>query len=236
MGAEGQGTITVVIAEDHHVMRAALHMWLSREPDLEVVGEVAEGSSLVATVEELRPDVLLMDARMPNHDPIKATEMVRKRCPEVKIVVLSAHPTPYYVVGLLKAGVSGYVLKDDARDALLLALRKVANDEEWVSPRVAGILIESVTENGRSNTAGLTDRELEVLALVAHGYRNERIAEELVISEHTVRNHIHSIFHKLDVQTRVEAVLFAISANLVSLKAIQDNYTSWPSTEDDNAS
>ncbi|HSM57473.1 MAG TPA: response regulator transcription factor [Candidatus Sulfomarinibacteraceae bacterium] len=226
--AEEQVTIRVVLAEDHHVMRAALHLWLSREPDFEVVGEVADGGALLSVVQEKRPDVLVMDARMPNHDPVRSAEAVRECCPDVKIVVLSAHSTSEYVVGLLKAGVRGYVLKDDARDALMLALREVAGGGEWVSPRVAGILINSVTGSGGDSVARLTDRENEVLVLMARGYRNERIAEELVISEHTVRNHIHNIFHKLDVGTRVEAVLYAISANLVSLEDIRDSAARWP--------
>lgn len=231
--AEEQETITVVLAEDHHIMRAALHLWLSRQPEFEVVGEVADGSNLLPLVQELRPNVLVMDARMPHHDPVGAVVALRECCPQVKIVVLSAHPTPHYVVGLLKAGVSGYVLKDDARDALMEALRKVANGEEWVSPRVAAILVDALSSNRRDAVAGLTEREREVLALVAHGYRNERIAQELVISEHTVRNHLHSIFHKLGVSTRVEAVLFAISANLVSLQELYDSDTR-PSPPDED--
>ena len=228
----GQSTIRVVIAEDHHVMRAALSTFLSREPDIEVVGEVAEGKTLLGVVAQQQPDILVMDAKMPNHDPVAAVTKLREQCPDVKIVVLSAHPRPDYVVGLLKAGVSAYVLKDDARDALLMALRKVYEGGEWVSPRVAGILIDSVMNNGVSSSAGLTERELEVLKLMAHGYRNDRIASELVISEHTVRNHIHSIFHKLGVETRVEAVLYAISTGIVSLNVIKDSFPGWPS---DNA-
>lgn len=218
--------IRVVLAEDHHVVRSAVAALLSREPDIEVVGEVADGNALQNTVERLQPDILLMDAQMPNHRPVEATEFLRQRYPELGIVVLSAYDLPEYVVGLLKAGAAGYVLKDDPSDMLVRAIRAVADEDEWVSPRVAAVLVDSVRAGEGNATARLTDRELDVLRLMAHGYKNNQIADELVITKQTVKNHVTNIFRKLGVETRVEAVLYAISSGLVSTASIRDEFNS----------
>ena len=219
---ESTDKIRVVLAEDHHVVRTAVAALLSKEPDIEVVGEVADGKSLIATVARIQPDILVMDAQMPNHKPVEATRALHETHPDLGIVVLSAYDLPEYVVGLLKAGADGYVLKDDPSDMLLRAIRAVADEEEWVSPRVAAVLVDSVRSGAGDSSAKLTDRELDVLRLMAHGHKNSDIARELVITKQTVKNHVTNIFRKLGVETRVEAVLYAISNGLVSTASIRD--------------
>jgi len=213
--------IKVVVAEDHHVVRSALTSLLSQEEDFLVVGEAADGNHLMRVMEKMQPDVLLMDVQMPGHKPVEATHFLREQYPQVRIIVLSAFDLPEYVIGLLKAGVTGYVLKDDAADTLVQAIRAVAEGEQWVSPQVAKILVRSVRANRVNEAVKLTRRETEVLRLMATGKTNTQIAQELFISEQTVKNHISNLFRKLGVETRVDAVLYAICHDLVSLNTIK---------------
>ncbi|HSM57835.1 MAG TPA: response regulator transcription factor [Candidatus Sulfomarinibacteraceae bacterium] len=217
-------TIKLFLAEDHHVMRAALRSLLTRESDLEVVGEAADGRELLAEVQRLQPDILLMDAEMPEHDPAQAVVWLREHCPQVKTLVLSAYCRRSYIVDLFKAGVHGYVLKDDAADTLLHAIHQVWQGEEWVSPKVAAVLVESLRQGDEKPLAQLTEREVEVLSLLALGNTNRAIAEELTLSEHTVRTHIYHIFNKLGVQTRVEAAVLAISEGLIPMDVIKNKF------------
>ena len=216
--------IRIVLAEDHHVVRTAIANLLAKEPDMEVVGEVSDGKSLAKIVAQFQCDVLLMDAQMPYHKPIAAVEQLRQQYPDVRIVVLSAFNLPEYVVGLLKAGASGYVLKDDPAEMLLRAIRMVAQGEEWVSPQATTILIESMRTEPQDIEDKLTKRELEVLRLMARGRRNEEIANELVVTKQTIKNHVTNIFRKLNADTRVEAVLYALSTGLVSLDTIKEEF------------
>jgi DNA-binding NarL/FixJ family response regulator len=199
------------------VVRAAVAAFLAREPDLEVVGEVAEAGQLFEAIETLKPDLLLLDAHMPDHKVIRSAEMLCKQHPDMRILVLSAYDRREYVVGLLQAGASGYVLKDDAPETLVRAIRAVAQGEEWVSPRVAKTLLQTARDNGKEEASKLTPREMEVLRLMANGSRNEEIAESLFVTVQTVKNHIRNIFRKLEVETRVEAVLYAINQGLVTV-------------------
>jgi len=203
--------IRIVLAEDHHVVRAAIASLLAKEDDIEVVGEIPEAAALVSTVEALRPDVLLLDAHMPGHKVIESA-----RHPRVKILVLSAYNRREYVMGLLGAGASGYMLKDDPSESLAAAIRAVAEGRRWLSPRVTELLVSSAAGRERPLVEELTEREAEVLRLMAAGLRNERIAEALEITEQTVKNHVRSIFGKLGVETRVEAVLWAVGQGWVS--------------------
>lgn len=216
--------IRIVLAEDHHVVRTAIAALLVKEADIEIVGEVADGRSLLQTVADLQPDVLLMDAQMPHHKPIAAVEQIKKQYANVHVLVLSAFNLPEYVVGLLKAGADGYILKDDPTNLLLRAIRFVSQGEEWVSPRATTILIESMRTDSPDIQDKLTKRELDVIRLMARGRRNEEIATELVVTEQTVKNHVTNIFRKLDVETRVEAVLYALSAGLVSMETIKEEF------------
>ena len=214
--------IRVVLAEDHHVVRAAFAALLAKEPDIEVVGEVGNTADLLQTITELQPDVLLLDAHMPGGKVITAAKELRKQCPKVQILVLSAYERSEYIVGLVRAGAAGYVLKHDSSDMLVTAVRAVAQGEGWLSPRVADILVRSVRNYDERPAAQLTDREIEVLRLMAKGYRNDEIAEALVITIQTVKNHVRRIFRKLGVETRVDAVLYAIDQGFETTPPPQD--------------
>ncbi len=206
--------IRVVLAEDHHMVRAAFVELLEKEPEIEVVGEAADTTTLIEVVNSLKPDVLLLDAHMPGGNVISAARMLREQNPEVRILVLSAYERREYVVGLVRAGVAGYMLKHDSPDMLARAVRTVAQGEDWLSPRVADILMKSVRASDKEPRAKLSPREIEILKLMAAGYRNDEIADKLVITYQTVKNHIRSIFNKLHVETRVEAVLYAMNQDL----------------------
>jgi DNA-binding NarL/FixJ family response regulator len=171
---------------------------------------------LEGTVRRLRPDLMLLDAHMPGHKVVESARKLRETYPEMHILVLSAYDRREYVVGLLQAGAAGYVLKDDSPDMLMRAVRAVIKGEEWVSPRVAKVLVKSVRNWDERPADRLTDRELEVLALMAAGCKNEEIATQLVITVQTVKNHVTSIFRRLGVESRVEAVLYAINHGMVN--------------------
>lgn len=219
-------TIRIILAEDHTVVRTAVASYLARRPDIEVVGEVGEGGpALFEIIRQQHPDVLLLDAHMPGHevDVVDSAHRLQKQWPDMRILVLSAYDRREYVVGLLKAGAAGYVLKDDSSEMLLRAIRMVAEGGEWVSPRVANVLVDSVRQGEPDPAELLSKREMEVLRAVARGLTNGKIAEELYITEQTVKNHVSSIFSKLGVDTRVEAVLYAIRHGLASAETNEDN-------------
>ena len=213
--------VRIVIADDHHIVRDALRKRLSAEYNLDVVGEVAHGGELWQTVLDTQPDLVLMDADMPQHDPAQAILRIRELDENIKVIILSMHGTARYVIGTVQAGVDGYVLKDDPAEALLHAIQQVMSGRRWISPGIATILAHLVQNGATGNDLDvLTPRERQVLTVLAKGYRNDQIGEVLVISENTVRNHIASIFQKLQVETRVEAVVYALSQGLITLDEI----------------
>ncbi|MCI0399605.1 MAG: response regulator transcription factor [Chloroflexi bacterium] len=214
--------IRVVLAEDHHVVRGALAALLAKEPDIAVVGEVADATVLLNVVKALKPDVLLLDAHMPGHRVLETVQTLRNRHPELQILVLSAYRRREYAIGLLEVGAAGYLLKDDPQETLIQAVRIVARGQQWFSPRVMEILIKSASERNQQPISELTKREIEVLRLIASGYKNAEIGAKLTLTEQTVKNYVRRIFRKLDVETRVEAVLYALSQNLVSPEDLQD--------------
>ena len=219
-------TIRIILADDHTVVRTAVAAYLARRGDIEVVGEVGEGGPpLFDLIRRQNPDVLLLDAHMPGHevDVVDSARRLQEEWPDMRILVLSAYNRREYVVGLLKAGAAGYVLKDDDSEMLLRAIRTVAHGGEWVSPRVANVIVNSVRQGEPDPADLLSRREIEVLRAVARGLTNGKIAEELYISEQTVKNHVSSIFSKLEVDTRVEAVLYAIRHGLASAEVGEDN-------------
>lgn len=207
--------IRVILAEDHHMVRAAVAGLLAKEPDIEVVGEVADGYELVDQVAHLQPDVLVLDAKMPGHKVIEAARTMKQQFPDMKTLVLSAHNRREYVVGVLREGAAGYVLKDDAPEVLAQAIRAVYRGAEWVSPRIAPTLIRSIHQEDVSRLNLLTRREMEALELMARGKKNEEIAKAMVVTRQTVKNYVRSIFSKLEVDSRVEAVLYAIKHGVV---------------------
>ena len=207
--------IRVILAEDHHLVRAAVAGLLSKEPDIDIVGQVADGYELFDKVQTLRPDVLVLDAKMPGHKVIEATRRMKKEFPAIKTLLLSAHNRREYVVGVLREGAAGYVLKDDAPEMLAQAIRAVFQGQEWISPRVTPILLRSVRDEGHSRLNRLTKRETEALTHMAHGLKNGAVAKEMVVSHQTVKNYVRAIFSKLEVSSRVEAVLYALKHGLV---------------------
>jgi DNA-binding NarL/FixJ family response regulator len=206
-------TINVVLAEDHHVVRAAVAEFLSKEPDIRVVGQVAEGGPvLFDAISRLHPHVLVLDAHMPGQKVVESAQFLQAKHPEVHILVLSAHDRREYVEGLLRAGAVGYVLKDDLPESLLQAVRAAAKGQPWLSAKAAAVLWrKNLTEEVR-----LTPRELEVLQLIVDGRSNDEIAAQLFLSLQTVKNHVHAIYTKMGVASRVEAVLYGQKMGLVS--------------------
>ena len=217
---EEQSRIRVVLAEDHHVVRTALIRLLRGEPGIEVVGEVATGGELFAIVKATKPDLLVMDAEMPDHYPVEAVKLLRRQYPKLKILVLSAHNSSDYVMGLLEAGVDGYLLKNDPRGDLVAVIRLLAEGGQWISPATRTVLVRSLRASGRSDAAELSPREREILLLLARGYSNKKIASSLALSEHTVRNYVADIFNALGVSNRVEAVVAALSQGLITLDSL----------------
>lgn len=188
--------------------------FLSREADIEIVGQVAEAEELLLAVGNSRPDVLILDAHIPGQTVVRAAQQLRADFPRMHILVLSAYDRREYVVGLLRAGASGYVLKGDTPEMLVSAVRAVAQGEEWLSPRVLNVLMKSVRDQATQPFAELTPRELEVLQLLAQGYKNEEIGRALVIGRQRVKNYVHNILNKLGIETRVDAILYAIENDL----------------------
>ncbi len=198
-------------------------MVLDSEPDIEVVGEAADGHQAVERAQELMPDVVLMDVRMPRRSGIEATAEIRDALPHVRIVMLTVSDEEADLYEAIKAGASGYLLKEISTDEVPEAIRSVMAGQSRISPAMASkLLTEFATMSKKSPAPGvpvptLTDRELEVLKLVAQGLANRDIARELFISENTVKNHVRNILEKLHLHSRMEAVVYAVRENLLDL-------------------
>jgi DNA-binding NarL/FixJ family response regulator len=211
--------IRVLLADDQGLVRAGFRMILTSEPDLEVVGEAGDGLEAVQRADSLRPDVVLMDVRMPGVDGIEATRRVTARENAPRVVVLTTFDQDEYVYEALRAGASAFLLKDAPEQHLLAAIRVAAEGGSLFAPTVTRRLIERFADaRPRQDATGLdelTARELEVLRLIARGLSNAEIAEELVVSEHTTKSHVASILQKLHLRNRVHAVVFAYEAGVV---------------------
>jgi len=215
--------IRIVIVDDHHVVRTAIATLVSQEKDIEVVGEISDPRRILETINLLKPDILLLDAHMPGHRVIDTVHTLCLKHPEMPILILSAYNRREYVLGLLKAGVTGYVLKNDSPDMLLDAIRSVAHGQEWLSPQLAKIVMGTVRNNHAPKATPLTKREQEVLRLMACGHKNGEIAEELAVTTQTVKNHVTSIYSKLGAESRVEAVLYAVNHELIAVPENDQN-------------
>ncbi len=209
--------ITLVVAEDHHVVRAGICALLNQEPNFTILCEVADGAQVQKATQQHQPTLLLLDAHMPNHNVLRTTKSLVEAMPGLKIVILSAYRRQEYVVGLLDVGAVGYVLKDDPPADLIQAIYSVAQGGRWLSPRVLDVLLQSAQRDATKDAQPLTARECETLILMASGYRNAQIAQSLTVTEQTVKNYVGRIMDKLGVETRVEAVLWAIKHQLVAL-------------------
>jgi DNA-binding NarL/FixJ family response regulator len=218
----GGQRISVLIADDQALVRDGFSMMLSAQPDLEVVGEAADGSEAIRAARALVPDVVLMDIRMPNVNGIEATAAVC-RDTSAKVLVLTTFDLDEYVYDALHAGASGFLLKDMRREELVEAVRVIAAGEALLAPTVTRRLIAGVVAKGRAaaparadaRLAALTARETDTLRQVARGLANAEIAAALFITEHTVKTHVSSVLSKLGLRDRVQAVVFAYESGLV---------------------
>jgi NarL family two-component system response regulator YdfI len=207
--------IRVLIVDDHLVVREGLHTILEVSGDLEPVGEAANGAEAVRLVGELSPDVVLMDLRMPGMDGIEAIQQIKARYPVVEIVILTTYDDDEYIVQGLRAGARGYLLKDTGRQALFEAIRAAARGESLLPSAVVDKVVAHLGSPRPVAAGSLSEREQEVLALLAEGASNKEVSLRLQITERTVKAHVTSIFNKLGVNSRAEAVAVALRQGLL---------------------
>lgn len=213
--------IRILIADDERLVRAGLRLILQSEADIEVVGEAADGREAITLAERLRPSVILMDIRMPDLDGLEATRRILGRPEPPRVIVLTTFDLDEYVYEALRVGASGFLLKDAPEDQLMAAIRIAADGGSILAPSVTRRLIEEFvrrrpTTGQPDRLAGLTARETEVLRLVARGLSNQEIAQQFVVSEHTVRTHVAHLLQKLDLRDRTQAVVLAYESGLIS--------------------
>lgn len=221
--------IKVLLVDDQSLIRMGFRMVLESADDIEVVGEAADGDTGMKMVKALKPDVVLMDVRMPNMNGIEATAEIVAAYPDVKVLILTTFDLDEYAFGALRAGASGFLLKDAKPEELIAAIRNVAHGDATISPRVTRRMLEmfapmlpgeeesDAQETDLSLLNSLTERETEVLKLIAEGYTNQEIAERLFISMTTVKTHVGNILEKIGAQNRVQAVIFAFQHGLVEV-------------------
>ncbi|MCO5179235.1 MAG: response regulator transcription factor [Candidatus Promineofilum sp.] len=215
--------IDVLIADDHAIVRRGLRTLIAGEPDMEVAGEASDGYEVVMRARDLRPDVILMDLVMPGQSGLEALTQIKGDDPEARVLVLTSFGDNERVFSAIRAGASGYLLKDASPEQLLQAIHDVYNGESHLHPTIALKMLRELDNPALAASERplteepLTDRELEVLRLVAQGLSNQEIAKHLTISERTVGNHIGSILRKLHLANRTQAALYALKRGLVDL-------------------
>ena len=211
--------IRVLVADDQALVRSGLRMILKSDPGVEVVAEAADGSEAVTLARELRPDVVLMDVRMPKLDGIEATRRLLREPEPPRVLVLTTFDLDEYVFGALRVGASGFLLKDAPEEQLLAAIRIVLDGSSTFAPAVTARLVERFASAGEivrpPQLDELTPRELDVLTFLARGLTNAEIAAELVVSEHTVKTHVAHVLQKLGLRDRTQAVILAYESGLV---------------------
>jgi NarL family two-component system response regulator LiaR len=219
--------IRVLIVDDHAIVRDGIRSLLSTITDIDVVGEASNGSIAVSQAHRLHPDIILMDLVMPEMDGIEATRQIISRNPDARILVLTSFSTDDKIYPAIKAGALGYILKDSDSEELVRSIREVARGESSIDPKIARKLLREMSApppqpEDTSDVDPLTERELVVLKLVAQGKSNQEIAEDLVISEGTVRAHVSNILGKLHLVSRTQATLYALRKGLASLNESED--------------
>ena len=219
----GREPIRVVVVDDQELFRRGLIMLVGAEDDIEVVGEASDGEEATDARRALVPDVILMDVRMPKRSGIEACVAIKQVAPSAKIIMLTMSDEEADLYDAIKNGASGYLLKDASIDEVSQAIRVVADGQSLISPSMAAKLLEEFKTISRTGGKAdaiapkLTDRELEVLNLVARGLNNREIAKQLFISENTVKNHVRNILEKLQLHSRMEAVMYAVREKLLDL-------------------
>ncbi len=211
----------IVIAEDHTILRAGLIALLSSDDEFEIVGEAGDGREAIRCVETLKPDLLLIDLSMPRMNGMDAIRDIKKRFTHTRIIALTVHNTEEYILATLQAGADGYVLKDATHDELVLAIRSVFNGKTYLSPSVSEKVIAGYLEGRKqlkttSSWDTISQREREVLKLIAEGYKNKEIAEDLCISLKTVEKHRANLMKKLDLHNTAALTVYAVEKGLVS--------------------
>jgi len=210
--------IRTLVADDQAMVRAGLRMLLNSEPDIEVVAEAGNGREAIAQADRFHPDVVLMDIRMPETDGIEATKRILAATPATRVLILTTFNLDEYLFDALRAGASGFVLKDDPPEQLIAAVRTVAAGDALLSPAITRRVIAQFTRHQRRPTPptieNLTARELEVYQLIARGYSNTEIGTELFISDTTVKTHVTRLFQKLGVRDRAQAIVLAYQTGL----------------------
>jgi len=216
--------IRVLVVDDHALFRRGLQMVLEQEPDIEVVGEASDGAEAVTTAAETLPDIVLMDVRMPKRGGIDACTSIHETVPSAKIIMLTISDEEADLYDAIKAGAMGYLLKEISIEEVASAIRAVHGGQSLISPSMASKLltefasmIKKTDDRQQVPTPRLTDREMEVLKLVAKGMNNRDIAKQLFISENTVKNHIRNILEKLQLHSRMEAVVYAVREKLLEI-------------------
>ena len=213
--------ITVVLADDHMIIRDGLRALLERQPDMEVVAEADNGRTALKHVKELSPDIVIMDIGMRELNGIDATRQIVKKSPGVKVLALSMYSDKRFIKGMLKAGASGYMLKDSAFKELIDAIRVIIDDKTYISPSIASIVMDDYLDNSPekdgSMRALLTSRELEVLQLLAEGKSTKQIALSLDLSIKTIESHRNKVMQKINVSNIADLTKYAIREGIISL-------------------
>lgn len=212
----------VFLADDHRILREGIRTLLQREPNIEVVGEAGDGKEAVDKVTQLIPDIVLMDITMPGINGLEATRQIKKKTPQVKVLILTMHETGQYLSQMLQAGASGYVVKTTSTSDLISAIKAVHQGDMYLYPSIARMLVEDYlhkVKTGEEKTSyeGLTNRERQILAYIAEDKKNKEIADMLGITVSTVQSHRTNLMDKLGAHDRTELVKYAISKGIINL-------------------
>lgn len=208
-----------MLVDDHAVLKDGIRSFLYGEKDIEVVGEATSGQEAIEGIQRLKPDVVLMDINLPDKNGIEVTEIVKKMCPECKVLILTMYDHDEYLMSSIRAGADGYLLKDAPSDQVVDAIRTVFKGDSIIHPSLTKKLMNyhQKQKDSQSSESELSEREREVLVLLAKGLSNKDIAEQLFISDKTVKIHVSKILKKFDVKSRSQAVIYAVQNKLVPI-------------------
>jgi len=211
----------IVIAEDHTILREGLRSLLSSNPNFEIVGEAGDGREAIRCAEKFKPDLILTDLSMPRMNGMEAIKEIKRESPASKVLVLTVHRAEEYILAAFRAGADGYLLKDSTHSELVMAVKKVLGGQHYISPEISDKVIEGYLEGkktlkSRTSWETLTQREREILKLIAEGYKNKQIADDLCISVKTVEKHRANLMEKLDLHNIQALTTFAIERGIVS--------------------